>query len=299
MGFAAALRDLLITGRGKMKAPSSAIKTPVAVPPPLGYHPPRRMSDFLSALLLFPIGLVVGFMNVNAGGGSSLSLPILIFLGLDAPTANGTNRLAILVETFSGMRSFHGEQLRDLRTSFRLAAWTIPGAILGAFFAVQIQTALFMRILSFAIIGVIVLLMMPRRKIPPEQLQAALDPSSPHPRLNPWIYPAMLAIGLYGGFIQVGVGFLLMAALRNLLHLDLVRVNMHKITIVFIYTIPAAIVFALSGHFHLPYAIMLAAGTSTGAWWGAKLAVRRGEKLIRLVLAAAALVMAIRLLVVS
>jgi uncharacterized membrane protein YfcA len=110
------------------------------------------------------------------------------------------------------------------------------------------------------------------------------------------IYPVMMAIGFYGGFIQIGVGFILMAALFHILHLNLIHVNMHKVFIVFIYTLPALFIFALSGNVNWGYGLMLAAGTSCGAWWGARIAVKGGEKIIRFLLGLAILLMALKLL---
>jgi uncharacterized membrane protein YfcA len=106
----------------------------------------------------------------------------------------------------------------------------------------------------------------------------------------------MVAIGFYGGFMQVGVGFAFMVSLFHLLRLDLVRVNMHKVFIIFIYTIPAFLVFLITGNVEWKFGLTLAAGMAFGAWWAAKISVRKGEKIIRIVLVAAILWMALKLL---
>jgi uncharacterized membrane protein YfcA len=111
------------------------------------------------------------------------------------------------------------------------------------------------------------------------------------------IYPTLFGIGFYGGFLQVGVGFLFMAALYNLLKLDLIRVNMHKVFIVLIYTIPALLIFIVSGNVNWKFGLCLAAGSGLGAWFGARASVKGGEKLIRIVLAIAISGMAIKLLI--
>ena len=109
------------------------------------------------------------------------------------------------------------------------------------------------------------------------------------------IYPAMFGIGFYGGFVQVGVGFLLMASLYHFLKQNLIFVNMHKVFIVFIYTIPALAIFIFTGNVNLKLGLSLAAGNAVGAWWSAKFAVKGGEKIIRIVLSIAILVMALKL----
>ncbi|MFQ6108627.1 MAG: sulfite exporter TauE/SafE family protein, partial [Candidatus Aminicenantales bacterium] len=99
----------------------------------------------------------------------------------------------------------------------------------------------------------------------------------------------------YGGCLQIGIGFLFMAALYHLLRVNLVIVNMHKVFIILIYTLPALVVFAWTGNVNWKYGLVLAAGTAFGAWWGAHAAVKGGEKVIRAILALAITIMAFRL----
>ena len=89
--------------------------------------------------LLALVGSVAGFTNVMAGGGSTLSVPTLLFLGLDAATANGTNRVALLIECVAGVRGFHDQQQSAFADSLRLSLLTLPGALIGAWFAVRID----------------------------------------------------------------------------------------------------------------------------------------------------------------
>jgi uncharacterized membrane protein YfcA len=109
------------------------------------------------------------------------------------------------------------------------------------------------------------------------------------------IYPALVGIGFYGGFLQIGVGFLFMAALYHLLKVDLVLVNMHKVFIILIYTVPALTIFLITGNVNWKLGLSLAAGSALGAWIGARASVKGGEKIIRIVLAVAILIMAAKL----
>jgi hypothetical protein len=106
----------------------------------------------------------------------------------------------------------------------------------------------------------------------------------------------MLGIGFYGGFIQAGVGFIIMAALLHLMNLDLVRVNMHKVFIVFVFTFPAILIFIFTDNVEWSYALVLSAGNALGGWWSAKVSVKKGERVIRVVLLIAMLIMALKLL---
>jgi len=247
------------------------------------------MEELLKLLFLFCVGSLAGFINVMAGGGSTITLPTLIFLGLDGSLANGTNRVAILIQNISGILSFRQEKYHKFKMSLKLASFTLPGAIAGSIIATTISDTLFQKILAYVLIGVIVSLLVPRPN------QKKIEDSQYHQK-DWFIYPAMVAVGFYGGFIQAGVGFLLMASLYHLMRLDLVHVNMHKIFIVFIYTIPALLIFFLTQNVDLKFGLTLAAGNALGAWWSAKFSVKKGERVIRIILTVAILMMSLKLL---
>jgi len=236
--------------------------------------------------LLFLAGVVAGIINVMAGGGSSITLPLLILLGLDAGVANGTNRVAILVQNISAVLTFSHEKKTRLRTSITLALWTIPGALSGAFIATRIDDGVFEKILAGLLILVVLSMFIPRKTNPTEH-----DVNQSF-----WTGPSLLAIGFYGGFIQVGVGFLLMAVFVHLMKLDLLTTTVHKITIVLIYMIPALILYAVMGKVDWGLGFILALGNAIGAYIAAKMAVQRGEKIIKVVLMIAVLMMALRIL---
>jgi uncharacterized membrane protein YfcA len=248
------------------------------------------MEEIFKLLLLFSFGAVAGFINIMAGGGSSITLPLLIFFGLDSAMANGTNRIAVFIQNISAIISFEQEKFAQFKLSFKLSLCTLPGAIIGAIVAVKIGNELFQKILGFVIIGIMITILFPRIN-----RASKIHPNSDS--FNPWLlYPAMFGIGFYGGFIQAGVGFLLMAALLHLLNIDLVRVNMHKVFIVFVFTFPAILIFIFTDNVQWSYALILSAGNAFGAWWSAKISVKKGEKAIRIVLLAAMFIMALKLL---
>ena len=110
--------------------------------------------DILSLTLLFFTGVLAGVINVMAGGGSSIVLPVLIFLGIDPTVANGTNRVAILFQNFFATLSFRKEGVADMKTSVKLAAFTLPGVVVGAFAAVRVGDELFEKILAVVLIFV-------------------------------------------------------------------------------------------------------------------------------------------------
>ncbi len=245
------------------------------------------MPEYLEILILFGVGVLSGVINVMAGGGSSLTLPALIFIGLDSAAANGTNRVGILVQGILATLSFRNEKVSAIEKSLKLAAFTIPGAIIGALVAVNISNDWFDRILGIVMIGIIITMLIPQKKLSGEALVER----------NTWlVYPAMLAVGFYGGFIQVGVGFLIMAALYHLMRMNLVYVNMHKMFLTMVFTIPALIIFIWTGNVNWVLGLTLAAGNGLGGWWAARYSVKGGEKVIRRIMVVAIFIIALKLL---
>lgn len=243
--------------------------------------------DIINILILLGTGLFAGFLNVMAGGGSTLTLPVLIFMGLDSTTANGTNRIAILIQNISAIASFKSEKYSEFAVSSKLALFTLPGGIIGSITALKIGDEFFEIILGIVMIGVVISMLLPKKNIK--------QPVEKTGKI-PWAgYLTMFGIGFYGGFIQVGVGFLLMAALQLALRQTLVHVNMHKVFIVLVYTIPALIVFMVSGNINYVLGIALAAGNATGGWIAAKMQVKKGEGIIKYVLVLVIIFMALKL----
>ncbi len=246
------------------------------------------MSEYFQILLLFCVGNIASFINVMAGGGSILTLPVLIFLGLDSTVANGTNRIGILVQNIFGIASFRTKNITGLRRSLELAVFTLPGAILGALAAVKIEDRTFEIILGIVMIGTIISMFIPQKPKRSEEVTSEGKRS--------WIiYPVMFLIGFYGGFIQGGVGILIMAAMYHILKMNLVFINMHKLVIVLVYTIPALFIFMITGNVNWTLGLSLAAGNAFGGWWAARLSVRHGERAIRYALAITILIMSLKL----
>ncbi len=247
------------------------------------------MPEYIELLILFGVGLLAGLLNVLAGGGSSITLPVLIFLGLDGSVANGTNRVAILLQNIFATASYHKQKVTRLRMSMTLATLTLPGAIIGALAATRISNEWFERILGVVLIAIIISMFLPQNKFSGDTLSEEGDK-------NWLVYPAMFAIGFYGGFIQVGVGFLIMAALYHLLKMNLVFVNIHKVFIILLYTIPALLIFIFTGNVDWKFGLSLAAGNALGGYGAAHLSLKHGVEFIRYALIIAILVMAAKLL---
>jgi uncharacterized protein len=244
------------------------------------------MPEYLELLILFGVGIIAGVINVMAGGGSSLTLPALIFIGLDSSVANGTNRIGILLQSVSATLSYRKAKISEMEKSMKLAALTLPGAVLGALISLKIGNEWFDRILGLVMIGIILSMLVPQK----------FEVITNGEKKSWLIYPVMFGIGFYGGFVQVGVGFLIMAALYHLLKMNLIRVNMHKVFITMLFTVPALIIFIWTGNVSWKLGLSLAAGNAIGAWWAARFSIKGGEKIVRYVMVLAIFIIALKLL---
>jgi hypothetical protein len=241
-------------------------------------------------LLLFFAGVAAGYINVMAGGGSLLTVPFMVFLGLPGPVANGTNRIAILAQSVTAIWVFFRKGLTELKLSLTLSLFTLPGALLGAYLGVQLDGIWFNRLLAAIMLAVMLLMLVKQKTVTAERLSA----------VKPWrvrlTYLLMIFVGFYGGLIQVGVGFIIMPVLHRVLGLDLLRVNMHKVFIVLPFTLVSLAVFASEVDLEFRAGVILALGMAAGGWLSTHLMIRKGEHLIKIVFNLALLGMVIKLL---
>jgi uncharacterized membrane protein YfcA len=248
------------------------------------------MLDFpFDILILVGAGLFAGFVNTMAGGGSLLTLPLLIFLGLPPATANGTNRIAIMVSASSATLGFRSKNINTFPLSIYLGIAAFFGALIGSRIAVEIDGLLFNKILAIIMI-VVVVLMVFKPSYKADLLQARTTGKT-----LMWSMVAFFFIGIYGGFINAGIGFIIMLFLNYVNKLDLVRVNATKVTLVLIYTTAALATFIFSGHINLKYGIALAVGNAAGAFFASRYAVKKGEGVIKTVMMVMVVAMSVKL----
>ena len=245
--------------------------------------------DVLDILLVLGVGLVAGVINTLAGGGSLLSMPILIFLGLPPAVANATNRVAIFSQNIFGVAGFKSKGVASFRYSFWLGISALLGAIIGAKIAIDIKGDLFNKILAIVMIAVV--LMTISGKTTPKQ--AHEENNSISSKIIGVI--SFFFIGIYGGFIQAGVGFLIIGALTGIHGFSLVKTNSIKMFVVLIYTIAALAVFIYEGKVNWMYGGVLAIGNSAGAWFASRWSVKKGDKVVKIFLTIAVIALAIKL----
>lgn len=244
--------------------------------------------EIAQILLLIVVGVIAGILNVLAGGGSLLTLPLLIFMGLPAPIANGTNRIAILCQNVVAVGGFKSQGVFPAKLALLCTVPALIGSIIGAQLAIDISEELFKQILAAVMIGVIILMIFDPNK------RLKFDEQHMTPLRTALLLFSFFFIGIYGGFIQAGVGFLIMSGL--LVHgLDLVKINAVKVFVVLFYTIAAMAVFVWHDQVNYPLGIALAVGNSAGGWIGSHLAVKKGHDWIKRLVIIVVVIFAIKL----
>jgi uncharacterized membrane protein YfcA len=229
-------------------------------------------------IIILVAGIFVGFINTLSGGGSVISLSLLLLLGLPANIANGTNRISIFFQTLSSVGSFTRQKMfTDLRP-VRLAIPATFGAILGAYLAVDVNT----RVIEIAMAASMVIMLFFLFYKPDKWLKE--NPGLLAGPVKWWQLIIFFIIGFYGGFIQVGVGYFLLMALVLGVGYDLVKANAVKNLIVFFYAIFALLIFMIDGKVNYLYGIILSAGSMIGALIASYLAVKKGGGFIRAVI---------------
>ena len=187
--------------------------------------------EWYMVLALIGTGLAAGFINTTAGGGSMLTLPLLMFLGLPANVANGTNRIAILLQNVIGVNTFRQKKVLDIKSDYQLAIPAVAGSVIGALFAVEIDVELLKKVIA----GLMVVMFFVVVLKPDVWVKERAGEVNPKPTVLQYVI--FFFIGLYGGFIQMGVGFFLLAGLVLGGGYNLVKANAVKVFIVLIYTI--------------------------------------------------------------
>ncbi len=240
-------------------------------------------------LLIF-VGLIAGFLNVVAGGGSLLTLPLLIFLGLPSSVANGTNRIAILTQSIVSVASFRKSGFFNWKFSLLLGIPAVIGSIIGANFAITLSDDIFNKVLSIVMVAVLITILWPTKN---KETKRTIEGQSTLQKII--VVLTFFMIGFYGGFIQAGVGFLIIVALSAITQLSLIQINSIKVFVIGVFLVSSLAVFVLNDQVNWTYGLSLALGTGAGGYFGTRFAIKSGEKWIKMILVLVIVGMAINL----
>ena len=249
------------------------------------------MEDF-HYLIAIAAGFVAGIINTLAGSGSLFTLPVLLFLGLPAHDANGTNRVGILLQTLVGATTLYRKGNVTTTSDLRYILPAMAGSVTGALIAVEIPES----VLKLTI-GVVMLFLLITLLFNYNSMMKETDAPVSGRKQNISMI-LMFFIGVYGGFIQMGVGIFLLSALLLYLQYTFRHANALKNSINFFLTIPAFIVFAITGQVKWEIGVVMASGQMIGAWLAARYASenQKANLWIRRLLIAMTLFSALKLL---
>ena len=247
------------------------------------------MDSIFEGFLLIIVGFFAGIINTLAGGGSLFTLPVLIFLGLPPSVANGTNRIVIVIQSLGGTLGYQSKKINTFPFPIYLGVTASIGSLIGAQIALQLNGAIFNRILAviMLIVGLLILIR-----------QNSLSSNLPERLTGKYLIYALLGffiIGIYGGFINAGIGIVIMIFLNRLNRLSLVKTNATKVLVVMIYSTVALIFFAFNDAVNWKLGLLMALGTLFGAWWASRWSVRKGDRLIRIAMLLTIFIMSIKL----
>ena len=239
-------------------------------------------------ILITAVGFLAAFMNTVGGGGSLFSVPILTFLGLPITMANATSRVAILFQNIFAVIGFKSKGVKlPWPYSIYLGLASLGGGVLGSFLASRVPDEIFSKIfVGIMFLSVFLILYDPFKSKGEERL----DTKS---QVIGSLFFVLL--GVYGGFVQAGIGFMVIAVLSLVNNLNLVTANYVKVFAAIVYTGVSVIVFGLEGKIQWKTGLVLAVGHALGGWYASRWSVSAGEVWIKRVMIISIVAMAIKL----
>lgn len=226
--------------------------------------------------IIIATGFLAGIINTLAGGGSNLTLPALMLTGMPADVANATNRVGVFLQCLVGIKGYKKHQKIDSTDVFPILLPSLLGGGVGAILAAVLPTTYLKPLLLGTMISVaFIILVFPTVIAPPD--------GTPTYRVNerPQAWLALFFAGIYGGFVQAGVGFLLITAMAGTLRYDLVRSNALKLICTVAFTFVALVIFILDDLVLWLPGLLLAAGTMTGAAIAVKISLNVSQKVMK------------------
>jgi uncharacterized membrane protein YfcA len=232
--------------------------------------------SMLTICILVITGFLAGVINTMAGGGSNLTIPALMVMGLPADIANATNRISVFFQSLTATRGFKKHGKLDIPDIKMIITVTMIGGVFGACFASYMPAAYLKPTLLLAMITMAAVILFKPSVIAVEPGTEALSVSQ-----NKQSIPMLLLAGFYGGFVQAGVGFILLAAIAGSLRYDLTRANALKVVCTLAFTALALVLFISRGQVEWVPGLILAVGSIVGAHIAVKITITISQKALK------------------
>ncbi len=251
-------------------------------------------------LIIFAAAFLAGIVNAIAGGGTLITFPVLIWLGLDPIIANVTSTVGIVPGTVGGVIGFRRE-MSDIRKWLKLfIAPSLIGGLIGAFLLLLTPSKFFAAIVPFLVLFATLLfsLQEPINRRLRRSTEDSLSGKNIHDVSTNWLISAValqFLVAVYGGYFGAGIGILMLAVLGLIGLTDLHQMNGLKNTLAFSINGIAAISFMVSGNIEWAVAAIMAVASLLGGYAGAKMARIFGRTFVRRFVILTGLIMAISL----
>ena len=239
-------------------------------------------------ILLFLCGLLSGVINTIAGGGSLITLPILIFMGLPPTVANGTNRIQLIFQNISAVYGFKSKGISYFKFSGWLSLSSLIGAIIGATIAVNFPEGLFKKLLSIIMILVMLSFFIKKKKNKIFEQKNKI-------RNKILSFFLFFLVGIYGGFIHAGVGFFMILILSKINELKISHSNSIKVFVALIFSITAFLIFLFDDKINWIYGINLGIGSALGGWVSSRWSYNKSDFTMKIILSVIIIAMSIKL----
>jgi uncharacterized membrane protein YfcA len=230
---------------------------------------------WISITILICSGMVVGFINTLAGGGTVISLSVFMFFGLPPLVANGTNRVAIVLQNATAVAYFQKNKLIDWSKIIRFAIPVVLGSLTGAVIAGTISNTLFLYFFALVVILFGISMIFNPDKYLNERIHLV------NRKISVWQYLLYFLLGIYGGFIHVGIGYLFLAVLVLMNGYDLLKANVIKCVLILFYVPFSLLIYSMQGNVCWTLGLIHGIGNIIGANLAARIAIKKGAPLIR------------------
>lgn len=225
-------------------------------------------------IILILSGIVVGFINTLAGGGTIISITTFMAMGLPIITATGTNRIPVMLQNLVASIIFKKKKLYKMREALKLSLPVMSGAVISAQFTTTLTSDVFSIIFMSGLLIFAILLF-----YKPESWHREVRDESVKIHLKHWII--LFVIGLYGGSIYVGMGYMLIGIFVLSLGFDLMQANAIKNLMALLVAPVSIIPFILTSHVDYSMGFTHGIGNIIGAYIASKYALNLGPKFIR------------------
>lgn len=233
-----------------------------------------NLSEYVVEIFLVVSGILVGIINTLAGGGAIITMTLFTVLGLPIGVANGTNRIAVILQNFTATLTFIRKRMLDIKSGLKLAIPAVIGNIAGSLVATKISDTIF-TICMTVVLSVVLLYMIFDRSNHP-------NIHGGHPLLiRWWHYLWFLLLGFYGGYIYIGLGYVILAVTIWSMKLDIITANVIKGFIIFLATPFSLIVFIMNDQVDYAFGLWHGIGNVIGAAFASHFAINWGVKFVK------------------